>query len=126
MVTVENLKKEVNDIKAQVNPEPKHYIINMGFSSDNQPHGFLCGSLYHIKIGKDGKETRWHQPIDSQTELASHKAYYDELLSSPHNKFMKQPEHPFHSFESFLDYSRCKCGRHGPNNNEPYLGELSL
>ena len=122
MVSVESLKNEVHEIKKRVTPEPKHFIIDLGFSTDSEPHGILNGSLYHIVIDKHGKETKWHEAIDTETELSSNKVYYDNLISNPHFKFMKEPTHPFHSFESFLEHSHCKCGKHGADNKQPYLG----
>jgi hypothetical protein len=123
MVTAENLKKEVNEIKARVKPEPKHFIMAQVFGSPDQPHGFLYGSLFHIVIGKDGKETKWYEALDAETELRTNRAYYDSIISKPTNKFMKEPTHPFNSFESFLEYSRCKCGKHGLDGKQPYHGE---
>ena len=122
MSTVNALKKEVTELKSRVNPEPKHLVIDFSLSTDNDPHGFLNGSLFHLVIDKHGQETRWHEAIDTETELASNKAYYDSVLCKPTDKFMKNPTHPFHSFESFLEYSRCKCGKHGVSGMEPYLG----
>jgi hypothetical protein len=123
MVTVENLKKEVQEIKTRVNPEPKHFIIDMAFSTNDEPHGFLNGSLFHLAIDKHGKETKWNEAIDTQTELASKRAYYDNVISNPKYKFMNEPTHPSHSFDRFVEYSRCKCGKHGADNKQPYLGE---
>ena len=37
---------------------------------------------------------------------AEDKAYYEDLMSKPANKFMKAKTHPFHSWESFLEYHR--------------------
>jgi len=34
------------------------------------------------------------------------KKHYAELMANPANKFMKDPAHPFHSLESFLDYHK--------------------
>jgi hypothetical protein len=118
MVTTESIKKEVHELKAQINPEPKHFIINMGFSTNDQPHGFLNGSLFHLVIDKHGKETKWNEAIDTEAELASNRAHYDSIISNPANQFMNEPTHPFHSFDSFIEYSRCKCGKHGADNNQ--------
>lgn len=123
MVTAENLKKEIGEIKTRVNPEPKHLILDFNFSSENEPHGFLNGSLFHLLIGKDGKEAQYTEAINSETELKSNRVYYDALIFKSSNKFMKQSTHPFYSFESFVEYHRCKCGKHGPDNKQPYLGE---
>jgi len=122
MVQVENLKKEVRKMKTRFTPEPKNFIINMGFSTNDQPHGFLNGSLFHLVVDKHGKETKWNEAIDTEAELASNKTFYDSVISNPTNKFMNEPTHPFHSFDSFIEYCRCKCGKHGTDNKQPYLG----
>lgn len=123
MVSVEILRSQVVELKDRVNPDPKQVIIDFGFSGDNRPHGILYGSRMHFVITEHGKEQRWQEAIDTETELNAHKEYYDNLISKPTNKFMKSPDHPFHSFDSFIEYHRCKCGKHGPDNNLPYLGD---
>jgi hypothetical protein len=122
MVSVEALKKEVNELTRRVNPPEKHFTIDMNFSTLSEPHGFLNGSIFHI-VSKHGKEQKWHEAVSTEEELRSNRAYYDGLMSRKTNSFMKDPSHPFHSFESFIEVHRCKCGQHGASNMEPYLGE---
>ena len=123
-MSVNQLKSEVTDLKNRVSPENKQLIINLEYCANNKPHGFLCGSQLHWITDKHGTETKWFEAVDSETELAAHQAYYDELISNPHNKFMKAPDHPFRSFNSFCQYHACKCSRHGVNNDEPYVGHV--
>ena len=32
--------------------------------------------------------------------------FYNDLIANPSNKFMKEPNHPFHSYESFSQYNK--------------------
>jgi hypothetical protein len=71
MSTVTSLKKEVFELKKQVNPpEKKHIIITIGLTVEQQ------------------------------------KKHYAALMADTKNDFMKDPAHPFHSLESFLDYHK--------------------
>jgi hypothetical protein len=125
MVSFDSLKNDVKEIKIRVNPEPKHLVLHQTFMAGlNDPHGFLGGSNLHWVTDRHGKETRWFEAVDTETELASYKASYDEMISKSYNKFMKAPDHPYHCFESFLESNRCTCGKHGVGGKQPFYGDV--
>jgi hypothetical protein len=88
MVTAENLKKAVHEIKSRVNPEPQHFIIANLFGKIDASHGFLNGSLFHLVVDKHGKEIKWNEALDTESELLSKRAFYDSVISNSTNKFM--------------------------------------
>jgi hypothetical protein len=98
-------------------------VITGLFFQTDKPHGFLCGAALHIVLGADVKEKQWYEAVNTVTELESHREYYDNIISKSSNKFMKEATHPFHSFDSFVESHRCKCGKHGLDDKQPYLGE---
>jgi hypothetical protein len=123
MSTINALKKEITALKASINPDPKHFIIQFGFGTLDDPHSWLGENFFHIDIDAHGNETKWVEAVtDYEAELAAHKKYYDKL-AGPRSKFMKSSDHPFQSFESFLEYCRCTCGKHGVDGKQPYMGE---
>jgi hypothetical protein len=65
MSSINALKQEVKELKAQVNPTK--IIITIGLTVEQQ------------------------------------RKHYAELMANPANDFMKAPDHPFHSLESFLE-----------------------
>ena len=116
------IKKDLTELSHRLNPKDIHRIIQFAFGIDSDPHGFLHGNRLHMLTQK-GKTTRWYEALTTEAELKEHKEYYDKILADPQHAFMKAPGHPFHSFESYIEYGRCTCGKHGSSNMEPYLGE---
>lgn len=92
----------MEELSQRVDPKEQHFIIAYDFGNQDDSHGFLGGNLYHI-VRKRGKATHWFEALDERTEIESHRAYYDKLVSNPKNRFMLKSNHPFHSFEGFLD-----------------------
>ena len=121
MSTINALKNEVKELKASINPEPQHVTIPYFFYDVDQPHGFLTGTIFHLVIDKHGTETRRYEAIGTETEIESHKAYYDKMFGK--YKFMKDSSHPYSTVEKFLESNRCKCGKHGVDGKQPFTGE---
>ena len=123
MTSKATLAKDVAELTRIVNPAPQHFIIEFSFGSLSDPHGFLGGNLLHMVTSR-GIETRWLESIDSETELRKHKAYYDDMISKRHNKFMKVPDHVWSSWEKFYESNRCRCGQHGEDGQQPFTGTV--
>lgn len=122
MTSIITLQRDVAEIKQRVNPEDQHFIINMSFGSDSEPHGFLGGNSLHIVI-KQGKETKWVEAWTTETDLESNRKYYEDMIANPKSNFTVNPDHPFHSFESFVEYHRCRCGKHGEDGRQTFMGD---
>ena len=111
LVTV---KKTVEDIKQRIMPKPliDHVIIGSWGSTDS-PHGVYGGNRLHLNTGLI-------EACSVEFELEEMKEYYEQEVP----KFCKVKGHVFGTFESFSEYYRCKCGKHGSNGLEPYQGCL--
>jgi hypothetical protein len=47
------------------------------------------------------------------------------MISSLHNKFVKQPDHQWCTWEKFLAYHVCDRGKHGADGKQSFKGEIS-
>lgn len=109
MRELHSLKAQLELIKQQVNPKDEHIRMAISFGPTNEPHGFMCGRIFHIMISR-GKETRYIEALDEETELGWAKQSYDLLVKSGY---------PF-SFAEYVERLKCTCGKHGFTGREPF------
>lgn len=129
MSTINALKNEVKELKASINPEHKRHAVIWAFSSGDELHGVYG---FHALILENNKPSvQSALSIDWELEELE-KAYKEGTVSWQNpcmytgtNTFKNEAEFRklYPTLESYREMRRCKCGRHGPEDNQPY-GEV--
>jgi hypothetical protein len=130
--TLAAVKREVSEIQQTINQKfsTKRHVIIWAFSRDDEPHGVYG---YHALVLEGGKQPvgkalslEWElKEVTNAYKEGSNswqnpQRYDNELKKLPGAAyFWKQ----YPTLESYLAYRRCKCGRHGVNNDQPF-GEV--
>lgn len=111
-MSIQSLKNEVKTIKEQLNPNHKIIRVLFHFHRNGEPHGFL-GSQWLVM--EDGEEINF--------EAATRQ---EELESFSREEYEKtDPEHVL-NYEKWIEIHRCKCGHHGEDGRQPFLGTTTL
>ena len=100
------LLKQIKMLERVLKPAPPTdvEIVTLFPWNPDQPHGEYGTQITNITT----RESRAVSPDEERLLL---KQYYDEHVPD-HCK--QNPEHVWYTFERFLEYHRCKCGKHFP------------
>jgi hypothetical protein len=101
------IQKEIEEIKQRFIP-PKDIWVIFSFGPDKASHG----KYGHRKLNIFTGET---EPVDESEELELMRSYYENLPDHCKNK-----RGPWPTFEKFLEYHECKCGKAHPYHNPEY------
>ena len=117
----QKLKYEIKQLQRVLHPERTELHLIFAWSRDDEPHGcFGGGRRVYIKEGSKVIES-YYEPLSYTEEMQQFsRTEYDDLINK--NPFMREPEHPFSTYEKWVEYHRCKCGKHGEKGDKPYLG----
>ena len=68
--------------------------------------------MSYTSLRKEVSELKKHTQPKSKRQIiitwgiSDNLKFYNDLMANPSNKFMKEPNHPFHSYENFLQYHK--------------------
>ena len=103
-------------------PPDKTINIDFSFGLDSDPHGPFGGNTLSITTHK-GVSTHKKIAHTFEEEMQQFiRAEYNELISL--HPFMEAEGHVWNTYEKWIEYYRCTCGKHGKDGNQPYNGEI--
>ena len=119
-MTIQTLKTDVETLKRALTPNMTRTNIHFSFSDENEPHGVLRHRIISL-VHFQGTETIEHYAVAYKDELENYtEQEYNSLMKR--KPFMKKVE-GFRTYFEWLESHRCKCGKHGLDNNQPF-GEV--
>lgn len=125
MTSLAALKREITEVKATVDKSfnPQSVAIIFPFSSPNEPHGVFCFQQIYVSGPKQGLKAGLDYDSEIETLTEDYKKYDD---GTDHGKrivgagnFLSH----YPTFDVYLAFRRCNCGRHGPDGKQPYSGD---
>jgi hypothetical protein len=129
--TLAGLRREVSEIKQTIDSKfsTVRHVLILAFSCGDEPHGVY---RHHALVLESGKQTV-ERAMPTDWELKDLAKAYKEGTNSWQNPKLFTGENIYGNdkefymlyptFESYLEMRRCKCGRHGPDNNQAF-GEV--
>lgn len=119
--SLSTVKREVNELKRNF-PRDKTLTIFAGYSWNiDKPHDQYGCQLITFTTSNGTTTITYSAPTISQTEQFHSRSEYLKLLkTNPHIK--KDKDHFLGTYEKWLKYHLCKCGKHGSDGTEPFMG----
>ena len=85
---------------------PTEIWITFSFGDKDKPHG-KYGYQARL-VTEDSLQAQKYRAIPEEEELAMLREHYETLPA--HCK--QNPNHVWYTFEKYLEYHRCECGKH--------------
>ena len=121
-MNVASLKREIKLLNSQLNADGETIRILFHFHRKDEPHGFM-GSQW---ITVSDRRNSFSEAATTEEELKgfSRIEYESMVQNYPHMK--TKPDHSYGTYEKWLESHRCKCGHHGEDGKQPFLGITTL
>jgi len=118
-MSIQNLRKEVEMLQSALTPNMKTINLHFTYGDLDKPHGVMGHRIQQLTLFR-GQETQKYYAVNYREEMEHYtKDAHTYLLS--HNRHIKNdPTHIWHTYENWIEYNRCKCGKHGADNKQPY------
>ena len=120
MTSKQTLRREITIINRALNIHAQQHYLIFHYGPTDEPHGAM---------GHRAKKWTTANDIAPKVYAIS---YDEEMKSYTEDEYnwlklkisaMKNPEHAWNTYKKWIEYNRCKCGKHGVDGKQPY-GEV--
>jgi hypothetical protein len=126
MSSINALKKEVQVLKRALYPDRKRIEIVWTFSRHDEPHGpWGCCRMIVMEGEHVGNDVSF-EPLTYEEEMQIYSRQEYAEMTRQYPQMTEREEYPFSTFERWVESNRCKCGHHGKDGRQPFLGVTTL
>lgn len=120
MVDKRTIASKVEDLEQKCNVKRERIVDAIFlFHMDGEPHG--CMGSQRMILEPDFIPKRKPLTFKEELAVAYSKEHYAELVKQCPG--WQKEDHPWSTYEKWLEDHRCKCGCHGEDGKQPYYGE---